>query len=88
MKDISRTIEQINTPIMLEVMLEIYSQTAKYPSSYKRPNSDWLCWLGEEFGEVCMALYHRDSEIKHSLRSELIQIAAIAVRWIAVMDNR
>lgn len=38
--------------------------------------------LGEEFGEVCKALYERGN-----LREELVHVAAVAVRWIQHLDR-
>lgn len=44
----------------------------------------WLPILGEEFGEVCEALtYDKDSS---RLRAELIDVATVAVAWIAALD--
>lgn len=42
--------------------------------------------LGEEFGEVANALLeHRGDE---ALRTELIQVAAVAVAWVEAIDAR
>ena len=50
-----------------------------------------LAALGEEFGEVCRALLeHRGSvsDTHHmSLRTELVQVAAVCVAWIEHLDN-
>lgn len=40
--------------------------------------------LGEEFGEVCQAWLERDVE---NLRTELIQVAAVAIAWVEELDN-
>lgn len=44
----------------------------------------WVRVLGEEFGEVCMAL--NDKEPIENLRKELVQVAAVAVAWVEYID--
>lgn len=45
----------------------------------------WLPILGEEFGEVCEALtYDKDSG---NLRDELVDVATVAIAWIAAIDR-
>jgi hypothetical protein len=45
----------------------------------------WLPILGEEFGEVCESLtYDKDPQ---NLRAELIDLATVAVAWIAALDR-
>lgn len=45
----------------------------------------WLPILGEEFGEVCEALtYDKDPA---NLRAELLDLATVAVAWIAALDR-
>ena len=45
----------------------------------------WLPILGEEFGEVCEALtYDKDSG---NLRAELVDVATVAIAWIAAIDR-
>jgi hypothetical protein len=41
--------------------------------------------LGEEFGEVCKALTY--DQQASELRKELVQTAAMALAWIAVLDG-
>lgn len=52
------------------------------------PGSDiarWLPILGEEFGEVCESLtYDKDAG---ELRAELLDLATVAVAWIAALDR-
>jgi NTP pyrophosphatase (non-canonical NTP hydrolase) len=40
--------------------------------------------LGEEFGEVCQAWLEGDLA---NLRTELVQVAAVAVAWVEELDN-
>ena len=45
----------------------------------------WLPILGEEFGEVCESLtYDKDAT---QLRAELLDLATVAVAWIAALDR-
>jgi hypothetical protein len=44
----------------------------------------WLTILGEEFGEVCRALTYDGTS---DLRSELIDVAAVATAWIDAIDR-
>lgn len=45
----------------------------------------WLPILGEEFGEVCESLtYDKDPA---NLRAELLDVATVAVAWIAALDR-
>lgn len=44
----------------------------------------WLPILGEEFGEVCESLtYDKDPA---NLRAELLDVATVAIAWIAALD--
>ena len=49
------------------------------------PESLRTAILGEEFGEVCKAYLESDNT---SLREELIQVAAVAVRWIEAIEAK
>jgi hypothetical protein len=40
---------------------------------------DALAILGEEYGEVCRAIFEKDEV---NLDLELIQVAAVAVKWL------
>jgi hypothetical protein len=48
--------------------------------------------LGEECGEVCRAVLNLDrfttDANRKDLRSELIQVAAVAVAWVEKLDKR
>lgn len=45
----------------------------------------WIVILGEEFGEVCSAIFEQDSD---NLRAELIQVAAVAVAAVEGLDRQ
>ena len=40
--------------------------------------------LGEEFGEVCKAIFESD---EGELREELVHVAAVCVRWLEELDK-
>ncbi|HET8661113.1 MAG TPA: hypothetical protein VFM55_19215 [Micromonosporaceae bacterium] len=44
----------------------------------------WLAILGEEFGEVCNALTY---DTNGDLRTELVQVVAVASAWIDALDD-
>lgn len=48
----------------------------------------WLAILGEEFGEACTAALPKKCGGNGHLRSELIQVAAVAVAHIEAIDRR
>lgn len=43
-----------------------------------------LAALGEEFGEVCRALTY-DKDHSGNLRTELIQVANVAITWASIL---
>lgn len=43
-----------------------------------------LVVLAEEFGEIAKALYEND---KQELKDEIIQVAAVCVRWLENFDK-
>ena len=50
------------------------------------PDDPWIAILGEEFGEVCQAFL----DVRHglptdNLKEELIQVAAVAVKWLEIL---
>lgn len=58
-------------------------------------SSQWLAILGEEYGEVCRAVYEIElmptleggERWKENYREELIQVAAVAVAMIECFDK-
>ena len=59
-----------------------------------RPGRDWLAILAEEFGEVAMEVTkgevppvnRPEHEYLTNLRSELVQVASVSMRWLARVD--
>ena len=54
------------------------------------PWSEWLAVLGEEYGEVCQEvadLTFRRNDDPARLRTELIQLAAVAVQIVEHIDS-
>lgn len=60
-----------------------------------RPGRDWLAILAEEFGEVAMEVTKGEvppvnrerTEYLWNLRGELVQVASVAMRWLAAVDR-
>jgi hypothetical protein len=46
-------------------------------------NQEFLTVLGEEYGEVCRAL---QGEEDSNLKTELIQVASVCVRWLEILE--
>ncbi len=73
--------------ILSSVSEERDRQDAKWggiPGLERRDDHTYAAVLGEEFGEVCKAWLERDVE---GLRTELVQVAAVAVAWVEEIDN-
>lgn len=73
--------------LLAEVVAERERQDAKWggiPGVHRRDDHTYAAVLGEEFGEVCKAWLERDGA---ALRTELIQTAAVALAWVAEIDN-
>jgi len=66
-----------------EITKERYLQNKKHPI-WPTGNGDRLAILTEEVGEVAKGIQEKDLD---NLRYELIQVAAVAVRWIEVLDS-
>lgn len=64
------------TDIMAAIFIERYRQEAIHP---KNELHDYLPIMIEEVGEIGTAIQNRD-EI--NLKEELVQLAAICVRWL------
>lgn len=88
-----------NTMILIEVSLERERQEAlckagKFPATCadpKQPDTDKLPILIEEVGEVARAMCEAigATDVQSSgLRTELVQVAAVAVAWIEAIDAR
>jgi NTP pyrophosphatase (non-canonical NTP hydrolase) len=73
--------------IVEQVIAERERQDAKWggtPGIDRRDDATYAAVLGEEFGEVCQAWLERDVE---NLRTELVQVAAVAIAWVEELDN-
>jgi len=51
------------------------------------PNDMWAVILGEEYGEVCNAVLAQPL-CTMSLKSELVQVAAVAIAWLECIEQR
>lgn len=72
----------------MEVLDEIYDERVRQTNKWGIQNHDDTMWsviLGEEFGEVCRAIFEGD-EVQ--TKEELIQVAAVAVAWLEAFDRR
>lgn len=67
-----------------DVVNERLYQMAKWGDEILPP-SELLAILGEEVGEACKAYLERDAE---EYRAELVQVAAVALRGIQMIDRR
>lgn len=75
-----------------DVWAEIARQVNKHgeQSCPNLPPSDprWLPILVEEVGEAATEVANDDPEIVNTaLREELVQVAAVAIAWIAAIDK-
>lgn len=71
-----------------EVMAENWSQLSKW-GIQNHSASVWLAILSEEVGEVARAILEARHEpsLVPMVRSELIQVAAVALAWIEASDD-
>jgi len=76
-------------PIQLKYLSELKQerdrQDARFGQQDHTPER-WCVILGEEFGEVCRAVYDNTLDPAH-LRSELIQVAAVALAWLEATER-
>lgn len=72
--------------VLRDVADERMNQDEKWGAIEVRntPFDTWYRVLGEEFGEVAIAL--NDKEPIENLRAELVQVAAVAVAWVEYID--
>ncbi len=71
--------ENIRTKIYQLITNERVRQDYLHGTDLKTP----LAVLGEEFGEVCKAIFEGQEE---DLREELIHVAAVAVKWLEILE--
>lgn len=75
--------------ILADILQERERQRAKWGDEIPRDNFLWTTILTEEVGEVARAAHDitfADATIDN-LREELIQVAAVAVRWLESLDK-
>jgi NTP pyrophosphatase (non-canonical NTP hydrolase) len=70
--------------IFKEIVKERKRQFVKFGHENHSP-AFWAVILGEEFGEVCKDIQSLNWK---GYRKELIQVAAVAVKMIEVLDQR
>ena len=73
------------TRIFAEIIAERKRQDAKFGACRNLGAFKRLAILGEEFGEVAMAL--NDNQLDH-MREELVQVAACCVDWLEELDRK
>jgi len=66
------------------VLAEMGMQDIKWGHDRDLDAGLWYLILGEEFGEVGKAVLENDE----NLREELIQVAAVAIQWIEMLDRQ
>jgi hypothetical protein len=89
----------VSNPYLSDVFEDVSEegQRAREKFGEQRDLNDlhWLAILGEEFGEVARhvtqtrvpPITHRE-KTPTELRAELVQVAAVAMRWVQVIDGR
>ncbi len=80
--------------VMLDVLDERARQDAKWGEQNHAPEV-WLAILGEEYGELSTAILRErfgTGDYEHraveDIRSEAIQVAAVAVAFVEFLDRR
>ena len=68
------------TDITIAVLREVQAQDEKWGADRNQSDGMWALILGEEFGEACQAALQDGPD---DLEGELIQVAAVAMQWIA-----
>lgn len=69
--------------IIEEIVNERGRQDMKWGIQNHKP-ADWISILGEEFGEVCRAIFEKDAK---NYREELIHVAAVAMSMAECYDR-
>lgn len=89
-------VDDLTQDALNEVARERIRQIAKWGGAHgdgvenpRMPNGDRLRVLAEEFGEVAEAMGRpEDGNGTRDLRTELIQVAAVAVAWVEALDAK
>lgn len=65
-------------------------QDDRWGDQSQHDDATWLAILTEEVGESAQAVLHWkfDGPARGTLRSELVQVAAVALAWIEAIDKR
>lgn len=81
-------------PLFIELHEERERQEEKFPGQQTHNSlNDWIVILGEEFGEVCRAVYELGKGNRgledgmDDIRMECIQVAAVAVAMVEAIDS-
>lgn len=72
-----------------DILAEVARAEQKHPKFYDKPKSHRMNVLGEEYGEACQALvqYDEDGKPLDRVRTELIQTAAVCIRFLESLDR-
>ena len=73
--------------ILAEISLERDKQMAKW-GKQDHPLPYWLAILAEEFGEAAKEIVDSPHQPTPNLRTELIQLAAVAVQMLEDLENQ
>jgi hypothetical protein len=71
-----------NTDALDCVVAEMHNQDFEHGANRNLPHLEWNAILVEEVGEVSKAIQEREG-----LREELVQVAAVALQWIEMIDR-
>ena len=71
--------------IAAEIISECFRQNGKFGDQIGHSDGYWTAILVEEVGESAR---HVCEERPDKLREELVQVAAVAMQWINVIDRR
>lgn len=82
------------TPVQVQIVHDVIAergrQDAKFGADRMLEPFTMAAVLGEEYGEVCQAALHAvfGGPAAAGLRDELVQVAAVAVCWIEMLDRQ
>lgn len=86
-----------DSPVWEQISDEIARAERKFGLQLHLNDLEWFAVLAEEVGEVAMDVTKRevrpvnltaDSPTSRDLRAEIVQVAAVAVRWLDALDQR
>lgn len=73
-------------PSLEKIQEEMKRQYTLYGNQTHKSDFEWLVILGEEFGEICKAIY--EHEPTERIHEEIIQTAAVAASWADTLRYR